>query len=190
MKHSCGALLYTFRPGDSKLGIILGKEGNKWFPFKGCKKEEETFEQAAIREIYEETAGLISISEINLDHNFSSKSKHYHIGLIEVPYEIISEFTARRCGALEKELREKQKIRFFTLEELQRNSCIHNLTKASIEYYWDKLISLEKNMKPVNDKYIENRCIRTEFYNRVMEHPRKITINTESLRLIREFLSS
>ncbi len=190
MKHSCGAILYTYRPSDSKLGIILGKEGNKWFPFKGCKKDEETYEQAAIREIYEETAGLVSIPSINLDHNFSSKSKHYHIGLIKVPYTIIDEFSTSRVNATEKELREKQKIRFFTLEETQRNNCIHNLTRASIEYFWDKLISLEKNMQPVNDKYIENRCIREDFYNRVMEQPRKISVNAESLRLIRDFLSS
>jgi hypothetical protein len=42
MRHSCGALIYTV-DRDGSTGIILGKEGNHWFPFKGCCEANESY---------------------------------------------------------------------------------------------------------------------------------------------------
>ena len=97
-KHSCGALFYTYSP-SGELGVILGDEGREreeWLPFKGCAEDGETYEQAAIREIREESGGLVDIKTIILEHVFSTRRKHYHIGLIEVPHYIIEMYNKTR----------------------------------------------------------------------------------------------
>lgn len=157
MKHSCGAILYSF---DSKgrLGIILGLEGRCWFPFKGCKDKGETYEQAAIREIYEETCGLVKINGINLEHEFSSKNKHYHIGLVYVSYDFIKKFDEIRCHMVEKQFLEKTRVKFFPLNEIHCFQRIHSLTLVSIRFFWNKLLCLTD----VNHgKNKENKCCKS-----------------------------
>jgi ADP-ribose pyrophosphatase YjhB (NUDIX family) len=63
--HSCGAVLYTIK--GSRLYVVLGKEGDAYFHFKGCCEPGETYEETAIREVYEETMGLVRIKSIALE---------------------------------------------------------------------------------------------------------------------------
>lgn len=142
MKSSCGALFYAYDPAG-KLGIILGLEGKKWLPFKGCNEPGESLEQTAIREIREETCGLIDISHIDLEHQFTSKRKHYYIGLCEVPYDCIQLFEDLRVDEERNEYLEKKKLKFFPFDEVLYDDLVHNITKASIRYYWNHLKRLD-----------------------------------------------
>ena len=145
MKHSCGAILYSYNPFNGQIGIILGLEGKHWLPFKGCNNKNETYEQAAIREIYEETCGIIKLKNIKLNHKFNSKNKHYHIGLVYVDYNLIRQFPKIRSTMIKNDFKEKQKIRFFPLSFFKkRKTKIHKLTMESINFYWNDLIHLSK----------------------------------------------
>ena len=151
MKNSCGAIFYSYDL-DGRLGIILGEEGkNEWLPFKGCANEGETFEQAAIREIKEETCGLVELSDIVLEHRFSSKRKNYFIGLCYVSYSIIKEFEEKVKTETRKEFKEKRKLGFFPLDTVLYMAGIHSITKSSIEYYWDRLNKLNNSTPEENN---------------------------------------
>lgn len=144
MKTSCGALFYTYDL-NGQLGIVLGLEGVDWLPFKGCNELGETLEETAIREVREETCGLVKLDKIELEHQFTSKRKHYHIGLCEVPYDIIDTFSAVRAREGRVEYKEKKRLRFFSIDTILENNAIHNISKASVMYYWNKLMSLKKS---------------------------------------------
>jgi ADP-ribose pyrophosphatase YjhB (NUDIX family) len=142
---SCGAIFYAFGP-DNTLGIILGDENRSqedgWLPFKGGVQPGETLEETATREIFEETCGLVYIENISLDHKFSTKRKEYHIGLCEVPYDIIEQFNT----AIKKEIRtdflEKRSLRFFKYPDILTYPYVHNISKASVLFYKNKLDDL------------------------------------------------
>lgn len=142
MKHSCGAIIYSYEPITNKIGIILGLEGYHWLPFKGCTRKYESYEDAAKREIYEETCRLVNIDKINLEHNFNSKNKYYHIGLVYANYNIIEKFRKKRIKEDNIDFMEKKKIKFFPLKNILTNKNIHYLTKSSISFYWERLILL------------------------------------------------
>lgn len=154
MKNSCGAILYAFDK-DGRIGIILGSEGyEEWLPFKGCNEEGETFEQTAIREIREETCGLVSLDSISLDHVFTTKHKIYRIGLCRVDFDIIEQFEKVRKAESRKEFREKQEIRFFPLDTIFIKQKVHSISRASIKFYWDKLATL------AGKQLISPECVR------------------------------
>ena len=143
MKISCGAIFYTF-DDNNNIGIILGLESLGWLPFKGRNENNETYEQTAIREIYEETCGLIKINEIKLEHKFTTKQKIYHIGLIKVPYDFIYDFNNKIYLETRNEFKEKQDVKFFKLSECFNNNKIHQLSKVSIQFYLNRLFDLNK----------------------------------------------
>jgi hypothetical protein len=150
MQNSCGALFYTHDP-NGVMGIILGEEGrSEWLPFKGCNNNDETYEAAAIREIKEETCGIVHLDEIVLEHVFSSKRKNYFIGLCYVPYTTIKQFDEKIKTETREEFCEKKRLKFFALSEVMQSSYVHNISKASIGYYWNRLTSLQKNVQPIN----------------------------------------
>jgi ADP-ribose pyrophosphatase YjhB (NUDIX family) len=144
MKNSCGAIFYAFDP-SGQIGIILGEEGDDFLPFKGCNEPGETYEQTAIREIHEETCGLINISDIKLEHVFSTKSKIYRIGICQVPYSIVEQFNKSRLLESRKVFREKKELLFFPITTVLSNPRVHNISRSSIKYYWDRIISLSEN---------------------------------------------
>ncbi len=141
-KKSYGAILYAFDP-DGILGIILGDESHnnshEWLPFKGGSFENETPEQTAIRELHEETCGLITIDSINLHHKFSTKRKEYHIGLVEAPYTILSDFEEARKKEIREAYKEKKELRFFPFPDVLHDRTVHNISKSSILYYKNTL---------------------------------------------------
>lgn len=140
MLHSCGALLHTISPTGIP-GVILGTEGfdDKYLPFKGCPNEKETFEQAACREVAEETCGLVQVNQIQLWNNFSTRHKHYHMGLIFVDYAILEQFEEVRKTENRKAFLEKKNIKFFPLHSVLQSPEVHLISKTSINFYWDTL---------------------------------------------------
>lgn len=145
MKHSCGAILYTISPWG-EVGVILGKEHGNYLQFKGCTQPGETKEQTAIREIYEETCGLVKIDKITLYHVFNTKHKHYHIGLCYVPYNIIYDFPKALKTEKRHDYLEKTAIRFFPLTYI-RNKNIHKIAMYSIKFYWNVLMIISNEKK-------------------------------------------
>jgi len=147
-KKSCGAILYAFNP-EGKLGVILGEESRsreeEWLPFKGGCQEEETLEQAAIREIFEETCGLVLINSIALHHKFSTKRKEYHIGLVEVPYELLDAFAEARKHETRENFMEKRKLKFFLFPDVLKETTVHNISKSSILFYKDTLEAIAES---------------------------------------------
>jgi 8-oxo-dGTP pyrophosphatase MutT (NUDIX family) len=134
-KHSCGAILYTTIEGVHYM--ILGKENGDWFPFKGTREGNETNEQAAIREVYEETCGLVRVSDITLYCHYSTKRKHYHIGLIYVDPDIISKFNKKRNNPSLKIAPcfiEKSEIALFRIDKL-RFRKFHKVSMIPILFY-------------------------------------------------------
>jgi hypothetical protein len=153
-KHSCGAILYTIY--DNKIYIVLGMEKGQWFPFKGGKEKDETNEIAAIREIYEETCGVIKLKNITLKCHYSTKRKHYHIGLIKIPLNTIEKFSINRkyilnnlklknCHNNYDAYLEKSDIKMFSLESIFSNN-FHEVTIKPIKYYYTYLKSIENKL--------------------------------------------
>jgi len=142
-KESCGAIFYSF-DDDQRIGIILGLEGNHWLPFKGCKEENETAEDAAMREIREETCDLVKLNHIDLEHQFSTRYKNYRIGLCQVPYNIVKLFDCVNKRYKDYEYKEKLKLKFFTLDEIFEDNQVHFLSRLSVRHYWTKLLSISK----------------------------------------------
>lgn len=143
MKHSCGAILYTYDL-QGRLGIILGLEGGHWLPFKGCNKKDETYLEAARREINEETCGLVNVENenFNLDFCFSSKTKHYHFGLYKVDYNVVNKFETVRQGETRKSFIEKKALKFFPFNYNLLHKRLHKITKLILQFYWSKLLML------------------------------------------------
>lgn len=163
MKNSCGALFYTYDP-SGVIGIILGEEGrSEWLPFKGCNNNDETYEAAAMREIKEETCGIVHLDEIVLEHVFSSKRKNYFIGLCYVPYTTIRQFDEKIKTETREEFCEKKRLKFFALNEVMQSSYVHNISKASIEYYWNRLTSLQKNVQPTVDNLMRYHGVTHDY---------------------------
>lgn len=163
-KHSCGAILYTIF--NNKVYIILGLEKGKWYPFKGTREKGESNEMAAIREIYEETCGVIKLDKIDLDCNFSTKRKYYHIGLLYIQSEFIDRFYINRQYLLNnidiidkkyKAFLEKNDIKMFSLNEIN-NREFHHVTSTPIKYYYNRLKKIEQNqqLKKTNSPYIQS----------------------------------
>jgi ADP-ribose pyrophosphatase YjhB (NUDIX family) len=128
---------------------VLGLESKSlddfWFVFKGGKRYDETPEQAAIREVYEETCGLVKLNSIKLEHQFSTKRKRYCIGLVEVPFEIINRFEYAMQTEAREEFMEKKSIKFFKYPEVLDDPRVHEITKCSISYYTNTLQALKSS---------------------------------------------
>ena len=138
---SCGAVLYTTDP-HGQLGVILGVERTEsygYLPFKGQPEDNETYEQAAIREVYEETCGLVHVDHIDLCHQFATTHKRYFIGLIKVPYDIIEKFEIKRAQETRIVNMEKIKIKFFPLNQMH-NHEIHPLSRLSIKFWRSQIL--------------------------------------------------
>lgn len=148
MRNSCGAIFYTYDPAG-QLGIVLGLEQHNWLPFKGCSEEGETVEETAIREVYEETCGLVQLDNISLEHRFASKRKNYFIGLCHVPYDLIRQFSETRKSESRLSYMEKKRIKFFPYSSLLTDKTIHNISRSCIRYFWNKLTKLSRNCNTV-----------------------------------------
>lgn len=151
MNVSCGALAYAYDE-EGRLGIILGCEKGNWLPFKGCNKKGETDTQTASRELYEETGGLVYVDSkaLQLLHIFETKRKEYRIALVHVDYNIIEKFNMLRKIEDRAEYMEKETLKFFPFDSnILESNDIHSITKSSIRYYWNTLLSLKNGKSPI-----------------------------------------
>lgn len=161
-KHSCGALIFTLYKNE--IHIVLGMEKNEWFPFKGTREANESLNDTAIREIYEETCGIVNLDDIYLDCNYSTKRKYYHIGLVFVNINVLKKFYKQRNkyklnstdnGAF----LEKTCIKLFNINELH-NYKFHHISLVPINYYKCFLLKLQSRIHnsicdTVNDIYLK-----------------------------------
>jgi hypothetical protein len=153
--HSCGAILYTIYEGN--VCIVLGMEKGDWFPFKGTKERGETTMQAAIREINEETCDSVKITYIDLQCNFSTKRKHYHIGLTQITSEEFDKFYTNREIMMKKyntpeykfAYLEKNEIKRFPINNISDNK-FHEITLIPIRFYYKYLNKLQKEISNVS----------------------------------------
>jgi ADP-ribose pyrophosphatase YjhB (NUDIX family) len=155
-KHSCGAILYIIRRGT--VYIVLGMEKGQWFPFKGLRDRGETNTQAAIREIKEETCNSVHITNIDLNCNYSTKRKHYHIGLVRITPDEFSQFYYNRENMLNDwradnksscynwNYLEKNDIKMFPVDDIM-NYNFHEITEIPIKYYYNHLIKLQQDVR-------------------------------------------
>ena len=122
-------------------------------------------------EIYEETCGVIKLNSIDLKCKYSTKRKHYHIGLIEIQPDDINKFYKNRelimtdfsCDNYHSYL-EKSDIKMFSLDSIFKNN-FHSITVKPIKYYHSYLKSLQNTLDirvskslayamPVSNKFI------------------------------------
>lgn len=156
-KHSCGAILYTIY--NSKVYLILGLEKGQWFPFKGTREKDECNTKAAIREIYEETYGTVKIDNISLDCNFSTKRKHYHIGLVFVPYFYVNKIFKNKIlisnnSKKYNKFLEKTDIKLFSFNFINKYR-FHAVTQIPLNYYYNELMSLQNELYIISSDYIK-----------------------------------
>lgn len=145
-KHSCGAIFYTIK--DNKVYIILGKEKGDWFPFKGTCEYDETYEETAVREILEESCGIVNISPDNiiLDCHYSTSRKYYHIGLVYVLPTMVNDFyKIRRTHTSEKYL-EKTDVKMFNINNILYKK-MHHITMTPIIHYFTYLKDVQYKLK-------------------------------------------
>jgi 8-oxo-dGTP pyrophosphatase MutT (NUDIX family) len=156
MQISCGAILYSVHPKTGEPGIILGKEGGYWLPFKGGPEKGETIAETARRELTEETFALVQC-DVDPTYTFSSRNKKYFLGACFVDFEIVEKFNTIRklfelCSDKDREMlakyAEKSKMRFFTFRALFKNSDVHKLSKYAAKFFKDEIMSAETDMFP------------------------------------------
>ncbi len=161
--HSCGALLYTLY--NNRVYIILGKEYDDWFPFKGKCEKNETFEMTAVREIEEETCGIVKLSGIKLKCNYATSRKQYHIGLEYVSHTIITEFYKKRKTYKEKKYLEKTEIKMFPLSSIGERK-FHPVTQTPINFYYMFLLDLQEKINKLKTRFPPS--IGMETFNRTL----------------------
>jgi ADP-ribose pyrophosphatase YjhB (NUDIX family) len=173
-KHSCGAILYTIY--NNKVHIVLGWELDDWFPFKGTREIGENNKQAAIREIKEETCGALDLTYIDLKCNFSTKRKHYHIGLVEISTKEIDDFYKNKKKILDEwcangsreedykwEYMEKIELKAFPLENIFKKK-FHEISYIPIKYYHSELMHIQKKINNGKTENFVSRPIRKELF--------------------------
>lgn len=147
-KHSCGALLFTIH--NNEVYIVLGMEKNDWFPFKGTKEPNESLHETAIREVYEETCGIVKLDNIYLDCVYSTKRKYYYIGLVFVNIDVLNKFHKKRNECKKMDINnnpflEKSSIKLFNINKLHFYN-FHNISLIPINYYKNFLFDLQKRI--------------------------------------------
>lgn len=154
-KHSCGAILYTIH--EDSVYIVLGMEKSEWYPFKGVREIGESSKDAAIREVCEETCGVISpveLESLTLCCNYSTKRKHYHIGLAYMPFEGISKFYQNRSRMLHENdpskwmYLEKTHLSMFNINKLNAYK-FHEITSIPIKFYYNQLKKMQQTLRVV-----------------------------------------
>jgi hypothetical protein len=155
-KHSCGAILYAIY--NNTVYVVLGMEKGNWFPFKGTRERGETNVQAAIREIKEETCGALHVDHIKLSCNYSTKRKHYHIGLTRISVDEFSQFYHNRSDMLNERSNrntsseynwsymEKDDIKMFPIDYIMCNK-FHEITTIPIRYYHKHLAQIQRDVR-------------------------------------------
>lgn len=153
--HSCGAILYTI--ANNKVYIILGKEHGEWFPFKGQCERYETYEEAAVREINEETCKLVNVNprSIKLRCVYSTNRKFYHIALVYVSPNFVKNFYTARKNTTDPHCLEKTAVKMFDINTTQIHK-FHNVTRYPMQFYISDLLDIQKKINLSRFMYFKN----------------------------------
>lgn len=159
---SYGVLPYAKNPkGD--VVVLLGMENKTFSLFRGGKEKDETPQQAACRELHEESCGVLSTTPESVSLKYdgygfpSKKGKRWIIGAVKFDYDIlshaISQFDDRRNAIhqqyirdLQKNISNEERLRlreemFHKLEKMKlklftiNSSCGHEKTDAVISWF-------------------------------------------------------
>ncbi|KOO46655.1 NUDIX hydrolase [Priestia koreensis] len=102
---------------ENRLLLQLRTDNNCWALSGGSLEIDETLEEAAKREVYEET-GLV-VNELTLFHTFSGKEFYYEYPNGDQVYNVVSTYICRDYeGELNPDPVEVKDLRFFSLDEL------------------------------------------------------------------------
>lgn len=119
---------------DKKILLIKRTDNNMWGIPGGSSELGETFEETAVREVFEETG--LTIKKLDLFSIFSGKSMHYIYPNGDEVYNTVCIFTSNDySGDLKADDFESSEVGFFNLKELPQN--LHLPDKLILDKYID-----------------------------------------------------
>ncbi len=114
-----GALVLIFNK-DKQLLLQLRSDNESWGLPGGTMELGESFEEAATREVYEETN--LEIQNFKFITNFSGKDYHMVYPNGDEAYTVTALFESEEYeGELSADIKETQNLKFFDLDKLPQN---------------------------------------------------------------------
>ena len=114
-----GALVLIFNK-DKQVLLQLRSDNESWGLPGGTMELGESFEEAAIREVYEETN--LEIQNLKFITNFSGKDYHMVYPNGDEAYTVTALFESEEYkGELSADIKETQNLKFFDLDKLPQN---------------------------------------------------------------------
>lgn len=114
-----GALVLIFNK-DKQLLLQLRSDNESWGLPGGTMELRESFEEAATREVYEETN--LEIQNLKFITNFSGKDYHMVYPNGDEAYTVTALFESEEYeGELSADIKETQNLKFFDLDKLPQN---------------------------------------------------------------------
>ncbi|MEB8132676.1 NUDIX hydrolase [Mammaliicoccus sciuri] len=114
-----GALVLIFNK-DKQLLLQLRSDNESWGLPGGTMELGESFEEAATREVYEETN--LEIQNLKFITNFSGKDYHMVYPNGDEAYTVTALFESEEYeGELSADIKETQNLKFFYLDKLPQN---------------------------------------------------------------------
>lgn len=114
-----GALVLIFNK-DKQVLLQLRSDNESWGLPGGTMELGESFEEAATREVYEETN--LEIQNLKFITNFSGKDYHMVYPNGDQAYTVTALFESEEYeGELSADIKETQNLKFFDLDKLPQN---------------------------------------------------------------------
>ncbi|OOV37098.1 hypothetical protein BS756_09220 [Staphylococcus sp. MB371] len=114
-----GALVLIFNK-DKQVLLQLRRDNESWGLPGGTMELGESFEEAATREVYEETN--LEIQNLKFIRNFSGKDYHMVYPNGDEAYTVTALFESEEYeGELSADIKETQNLKFFDLDKLPQN---------------------------------------------------------------------
>jgi 8-oxo-dGTP diphosphatase len=123
-EHSAGGAVLALLSGRPQLAMIATRNRSRWGLPKGAVDAGETTEQAALREVLEET-GLTA----EVVHHLEQIAYFFHVGPTVVHKRVDFFLMAYRSGALKPQLSEVDDVAWVDLEEASRRASFDSERK-------------------------------------------------------------
>lgn len=132
-----GACVIVINP-EQKILMQLRKDNGCWGLPGGSMEPGESLEQAAIRELFEETG--LTASRLSLLEVFSGKEMYYRYPHGDEVYNVVAAFVCDTySGDFKKDESEVADIQFFALDDLP--AAISPPDQAIVDFYVNCLVS-------------------------------------------------
>ena len=148
MNESFAAGIIPFTFDNRKPIILLGleKSNNKWSGFVGGSEKNETPMQTALREFNEETSFLFNLEYFHLELlttrpiiEKTATGKTVYLWFIQCPPCILStdfkKFHDNQKVILDPHLKEKSKLRWFTLNDIRNFKVLYRLQQTILKNF-------------------------------------------------------